>query len=201
MKTRKTSRNPIRGTVANYIVACKRRIKKPKMTLIEFFEDLENRGPSIEDILFEKWTKKIRTDMEKAKTWKHNPSNDFEFVAEYVSRLFRLFKESKQRYFIVRILRGRCVARVQSPEALIFRTIYLKIRVWGLRTKKFRLMRWLKRSPHPFYTQDTSIWPIDFSLKKKAGEKTFIYSVSPYGKTFFKKEIIQKRPAQNNQPA
>lgn len=186
--------NPIRNTVTYYVTACKKRVKRPKMTLIEFFEDLENRGHSIEDSLYEKWTKKIRADMKKAGTWKENPSNDFDFVAEYVSRLHRIFKATKQPLFINEIVRGRVVSRKFSFEALAFRMIYLKIRVWGLRTKRFRLMRWRKRHLYPFVMYEAIIWPLDFRKKKDAGEKTFRYIISHYlYEPYFKKEIIKEK--------
>ena len=188
--------NPIRGTVTYYVTAVKKRTKKPRMTLIEFFEDLENRGSSIEDSLFEEWTKKIRADMEKARTWKKDPSNCFEFVAEYVSRLCRIFKMTREQMFIEEVVLGKVVSRRLSPEAIAFRMIYLKIRVWGLRTKKFCLLRWRKSSSYPF-PFDPIIWPLDFRKKKEAGEETFRYSISPYlREPFFVRQIFKGKKLQ-----
>ena len=189
--------NPIRNTVTYYVTACKKRVKRPKMTLIEFFEDLENRGHSIEDSLYENWTKKIRSDMKKAGTWKERSLNDFEFVAEYVSRLHRIFKASKKGLFLKKIVKGKVVSREFTPEALALRMIYLKIRVWGLRTKRFRLMRWRKRDRHPFIMYESVIWPLDFRKKKDAGEETFRYEINPYlNEPFFKKQVFKNKTLQ-----
>ncbi len=184
--------NPIHWTVAHYVIAPRKRAKRQKMTLIEFFEDLENRGPSIEDSLFEKWTKKIRIDMVKEGTWNISRRNDFEFVAEYVSRLHRLFKGTKKDLFDKKIVRGKVVSRKFTPEALAFRAIYLKIRIWGLRTKSFRLMRWRKRYLYQFVLYEAIVWPLDFRKKREAGEKTFLYVISPFSnEPYFKKEIVK----------
>lgn len=186
--------NPIRGTVTHFITACKKQRRNSKMTLLKFFDDLENRGTWREDSLFEKWTKQIRADMEKAGTWKENSTNEFDFVAEYVSRLFRLFGATKQPYFIRKIVKGKCVSQRFSPEALVLRMIYLKIRVWGLRTKHFRLMRWQKRNSYPFALYEPIIWPLDFRKKKNAGEETFRYHISPFlDEPFFTRKIFNKK--------
>ena len=193
--------NPIRDTVTNYVTACRMRSKRPKLTLIEFFKDLESRGPWSPDSLFEKWTKKIRADMEKAGTWVENPSNDFEFVAEYISRLQMIYQETNAPFFIEKHIKGRVVSRKFTPEALAFRMIYLKIRVWGLRKKRYRLRRWLKRSQYIDLDRRTVIFPIDFLAKYDAGEETFRYVVSSYlvisyKKPFFVKEVYRNKTLQ-----
>jgi len=101
--------NPIKNTVDHYMeVGTLRwlrrqkreqlpRKKEPrKSSFVRFFENLENHGPLSPHSAHERWTKKIRHQMEREGTW---PVGEQEFkieiVAEYLSRLLRCFWDEK----------------------------------------------------------------------------------------------------------
>lgn len=142
--------NPIRMTVENWI---SRRPKdknlKPKITLKAFFEDLENRGPVNfkSDQVFRKWTKKIRQDMTKAKTWIQDgleEKSNIAFVQEYVSRLQAEFWKLNIKFLKSHHVRDRISYWDCHNDKIkylgLYKYTYLKIRVFGLRSKIFCLL-------------------------------------------------------------
>lgn len=182
--------NQIRNTVTNFVRSTSgRRNKKDlqKSNFIRFFEDLENRGPYTPNSLFETWNKKIHADMKKAGTWKEDSKGvSFEFVAEYINRLQVLFRRSDSRMH--ELIEGRRDDKF-TREGFTFRLIYLKIRVWGLRTKQFRLRKWRKSDSWVNLHRETIVWPMDFTLKYHSEKKTFRYVVTLYGTKKIVKEI------------
>jgi len=120
------------------------------MTTKMFFEDLENRGPLHPNSFFEKWTKKIRKDMEKSGTWLAEDGDEIQilkFVVEYMSRLQKEFwyacSKSPLKTDMIMIARTGQFPEFNSQKR-IFRLVYFKIRAFGLRMKKFGLCSWQK---------------------------------------------------------
>ncbi len=147
--------NPIRTTVTHFVAATGRHTKseRKKMTLASFFNDLENRGPIKfgSEHVFEKWTKKIRKDMQKAKSWIEEDSSEKQnllFVEEYVSRLqAEAWKENKN--LLPRIQKFSSFYhskyyRRHINHVRVFEDVYMKIRVFGLRRKLFYLQKFLR---------------------------------------------------------
>jgi hypothetical protein len=141
-------KNPIRLTVTNFVTAKGRRHKKQekkRLTFADFFNDLENRGPFQPDSVFEKWTSTIRRDMIRAGTWvKEDEDTSIIFVQEYVSRLQAEFwnMDKNMKYLKKKLYNvWSCHFYYPDTEHLkVYKDIYLKIRVYGLRHKKFCLL-------------------------------------------------------------
>lgn len=126
--------------------------KKPKKSdFVRFFESLEERGPLSprHGKLYERWTKRIREQMEAEGIWptgQQKPST--EVVAQYVSRLMRLFwNYSRNRKWYqweekAFYLSYRETAYAQlRTQFNVFYLIFNKIREKGRRSKSFYLSR------------------------------------------------------------
>jgi hypothetical protein len=187
--------NPVRDTVTHFVRSTGGRRNKKNSTeskFIRFFNDLENRGPFTPNSLFEIWTKKICKDMNRDGTWGEDSKGvSFEFVAEYIYRLQVLFQKSNKEYAPRIHTEGNYSWKncKFTPEGFAFRMIYLKIRVWGLRTKQFRLRKWRKMDPWVNLHHQAVIWPMDFTLKYRSEKKTFRYVVTLFGAKKIVKEI------------
>lgn len=185
--------NPIRCTVENWI-SRHPKDKKPKVTLKTFFEDLENRGPVTfkSESIFEKWTKKIRTDMQLAGTWvKDSKSFDvIKFVQEYISRLQAEFWNENQS-LLPDILKysnfyySDKYYHLHLNKVKTFKRVYFKIRVFGLRSKLYYLQKFLR----PSILARSFIYPYEIGcnvrkLKYKlwhCGEDKRSFSSTPFG--------------------
>lgn len=147
-------KNPIFGTVTTFVTAKKwsrkkksgkgkAQLSKTKMAL--FFRDLENRGPFTPNSIFQTWTQKVREDMEQAGSWiRDDEEVSLYFVSKYIARLQREFWNmhmdvfEKSPYWVVTEPPTWDVAR----RVKLFKRIYLKVRIWGLRMKNFELRIW-----------------------------------------------------------
>lgn len=139
----------LRETVTHYVAASGLKKKQKRSSMKDFFEDLENRGPFTPNSLFEKWTKEIRVDMEEAGSWIQDSfeyQQEIEFVAEYLSRFQTKFvnfvctslSEHKHMHFTdILDYPSDC-----KKAFRVFRKVYIKIRIWGLRKKLFILNKW-----------------------------------------------------------
>ncbi len=138
-------RNPIRDTVTRFVSARRGRIPKSKITINQFFEDLENRGPAVMNSWFEIWTQGIKSEMKSEGLWIFGDEQEnINFIIEYISRLQRKFWEAYPAPYseidIITDARRGCV--MARPQRSAFRSVYLKIRIWGLRMKKYGLCAW-----------------------------------------------------------
>lgn len=147
--------NPLRGTVTNWISRRpKVRIKKTKITLMAFFNDLQNRGPFHSNSLFKQWTSSIRGEMLEAGTWlkrsRISQKAMLGFVQEYVSRLQLKFWKMNSRHENLYQQVVDHSDHIPLPwwsddlSQLGFNTfvmIYKMIRVFGLRMKLFCLQK------------------------------------------------------------
>jgi hypothetical protein len=140
----------------------------------DFFEDLENRGSEHPRSTFQIFTKSVREKMTADGTWIEDDEDNLDFVAEYVSRLLREYRERSGGLSTMwNVCNGRFAG--YEKEFLEFRKIYLKIRVWGLRTKRFRLRKWpLVRYPLNF-DQYPQIWTVGFKNEIDHGRPAYRY--------------------------
>lgn len=176
-------RNPIKDTVTHYVAASVRvRAACRRMSMREFFEDLENRGPFKPNSLFEQITKQVREDMEEAGTWIRGEEDCLDFVAEYISRILQEYNKylGQQGLHMGSLILKRGRFAGYQEHFLEFRKIYLKIRTWGLRTKRFRLRKW-RLVQYPFqFDFCVNLWPLDYQQKCAASEPTFRYRTFPF---------------------
>jgi hypothetical protein len=137
----------------------KKKKKQTKSVSVKYFESLENRGPLCPGSPYEAWTRKIRHDMEEAGTWITGFMDAGpRFIAEYISRLQKEFKESKRAHDGT------------------FKYLYCKIRIWGLRQKKFEMGKWV------YQVRTTCAWVASYRYSYVKGEE---YAVKPYVKYVF----------------
>lgn len=188
-------KNPIKETVTHYIRATKKCDKKTPVTSVEFFEDLQNRGPFNPNSLFEKWTKKIRSDMEREGLWIKEDTNLVEFVIEYISRLQREFWDEYPGDFDKIDAIGTVFYRDFSDNKnlpRIFKLIYSKIRIWGLRMKIFGLCAWYRDVYLVTYIrvrqQDDELslftpWQMYWATKFSPGTINRAFFIEPHGLT------------------
>lgn len=161
--------NPIKGTVARFLSqgtqqwmreqkklengrlsAPTRSKRPPESNFVRFFKSLENRGrESVRTgTIYDLWTKRIRSEMEKAGTWPTGMQEySAEVIIEYISRLQRIFWTSLPGYdshlnhdfydllWCCRIRKGQ-IGKVYCD---VFDEIYTKIRRKGIRSKLFVL--------------------------------------------------------------
>ncbi len=166
------------------VIRLKRPRAKPapkKSRFVRFFESLQNRGPLAPNSLHEKWTKKVRADMEVENSWPTGLDEvSLPFVAEYMSRLQKEFWDEypKQSWESTDLW----AAYDKEPEFMLlklraFMIAYRKIRIWGLRTKTFELSLW---TGVDFSWGRTSYACVVLYRNPSDGPK---YAISPYTKS------------------
>ncbi len=197
----KRKSNPIRRTVENYISRRPMiKVRKHKITLKTFFDDLENRGPYSPNSLFKQWTSSIRNEMIEAGTWvkrsKPGLKATLAFVQEYVSRLQLRFwrMNDKHENLYQQVVEHRdniplpyWYDDLSQPGFNTFVMVYKMIRVFGLRMKLFclqkpRTYRGLKYE----YFLDQSV-VVGYSFGKEHIEKVWSYFWARRTKQFRKK--------------
>jgi hypothetical protein len=118
--------------------------------------------------------------MQRERKWIQGDGDDLEFVAEYVAQLQQeYFKFRKKQNFpdYQIYLEGRSAGF--QKHYLEYRALYLKIRIWGLRTRRFRLRAWpLTQFPDILY--GVRLFPIDFTVRYEKGEPTFRYDIRSF---------------------
>jgi len=143
--------NPIKTTVTHFVPARGQgKSKHKKMTTIGFFVDLENRGLFQPFSLFEKWTREIRKEMQREGIWITDDEDQYIlFVSQYISRLQQKFLDACPGIPRDHHIMSTCrYAHEVYPQQLnVFKTIYLKVRVWGLRMKKYALCKFCQVTP------------------------------------------------------
>jgi hypothetical protein len=181
-------KKPLKGTVTHYIVASgrKTRQERRRSSMKDFFEDLENRGPFVPCSLFERFARTVRMQMQREGKWIQNHEDDLEFVADYVSRLqnqyykFRSANEFENWSYEV-IEKGHFAGF--QKHYLQYRKLYLKIRIWGLHTKRFRLQRWpLTRDPRVVW-DGVRLFPAGFNKLWENNKATFWYDIQNISRT------------------
>ncbi len=145
----KTKRNPIHHTVTNWISKRPRK-SKTRITLLSFFNDLENRGPFSPNSLFRQWTSSIRREMIELNTWpkgnKLSSKRQIVFVQEYISRLQFKFWTIEDHLCCRHNERHQIVCpywsdKLNQDAIRTFKMIYKMIRIFGLRMKMFCLLK------------------------------------------------------------
>lgn len=115
--------------------------KKPKKrnTFLGYMQSFENREPNYPSV-YQAWTKKVRQDMEKEGSWFLMEKNPPEFIAEYLSRMLRLFWDSNQPHKWYRFEWGyEENNNVSFSHKRVLRFIYTRLKAKGIRDKIFYL--------------------------------------------------------------
>lgn len=187
--------NPIRETVSVFIPSGRRRKKKPKITIEDFFNDLENRGPLHPMSLFETWAFEIREDMQSRGLWTFGDEvQNLNFVVEYISRLQRKFWDSYPENWrnldLIMEARFGYSPRRGNLQWKALKAIYLKIRIFGLRTKTFGLCAWSRNVPlisfvdkyYERYGKSLyTVWQISVRYRRFVGAKNRPLPINPKG--------------------
>lgn len=114
--------------------------KPKKSTWVKFMDSLENRGPLSPGSPYERWTKKVRADMEEARTWpKGTMACSVQMVAEYWSRILREFWSDNPRVKWYE-WRGHEVQGLVHAHTL--HLIHRKLRHKGRRGGEFEICPW-----------------------------------------------------------
>lgn len=187
--------NPIRSTVSVFIPASVSRKKRSRYSMKDFFEDLGNRGSMHPNSVSQVFTRSVREKMITAGTWIQDDEDNLDFVAEYVTRLLREYLEHVEWRIYRMFIKDEGKFVGYKKEFLEFRKIYLRIRVWGLRTKRFHLRKWpVVKNPMNF-REVPQIWA--FGFKSVVDQPVYRYILLIWSSDdtvgdFFRKEVSQK---------
>lgn len=196
-KTIMKKRRPLRETVTHYIAASHSKKKTKPASMKDFFENLEHRGPFVPHSLFEQFTVTVRRRMQRERKWIQGNEDDLEFVAEYIAQLQReYFKFRKKQNFPdwQVYVDGRSAGF--EKHYLEYRACYLKIRIWGLRTKRFRLRAW-PLTQYPLIFGGTRLFPTDFNQRYENGESTFRYDIRSFDHHYAYTWVLKDFPRGN----
>jgi len=114
---------------------------------------------------YERWTLQIHREMERAGTWPTGLQEcDLKVVAEYVSRLQRQLWMTYPKLWRKQVFDVWGHFDEIRPSLRVFKRIYCKVRMYGLRSKMFKLKLWeFDQCPWctwvtPYRSRDDRLW-------------------------------------------